>query len=159
MWDDFNEERDYRSEDAKAFDLPVAAQGPTYFRYTSPAEGEGALRVALFLDYGITRLGTERHFAYLAVLTNSGPARLAMDAAELVELAGTLLDEADRRRKLDVTFTPDRPAPAADLVPHRLPISFPVGELDRLVRALFDAADSLGIYGRTRLMKPRNPDT
>lgn len=111
------------------------------------------------LDYGITRLGTERPFAYLAVLTSSGPARLTMDAAELIELAGTLLDEVDRRRKLDVTLTPEGPAPSVDLVPHRLPITLPVVELDRLVRALFDGADSLDIDGRTRLMRPRNPDT
>lgn len=50
MWDGFSEEQDYRSADARAFDLPVTAQGPTYFRYTSQAEGEGALRVALFMD-------------------------------------------------------------------------------------------------------------
>lgn len=77
----------------------------------------------------------------------------------LSKLAGTMLNEVDRRRKLDVTLTPDRAAPSGELVPHRLPINLPVDELDRLVRALFDGADSLEIYRRTRRMKSRNPDT
>lgn len=159
MWDDFGEERDYRSADAKAFDLPLTAQGPTYFRYTSSLAGEGACRVALFLDYGMSLHGRERPYARLAVVTATGPASLTMGATDLVELAGAFMDEVDRRRKLHVTIIPDGPSPAADLVPHRLPISLPVDELDRLVRALFEAADSLDIYGRTRLMRPRNPDT
>jgi hypothetical protein len=159
MWDDLGPDRDHRSDDAKAFDLPLNAQGPTYFRCTSPEEGKGACRVALFLDYGINHHGIERPFALLSVLTKAGPASLRFGATGLVDVAGTLLDEIDRRRKLDVTIMSDGPAPSFDLVQHRLPISLPVDELDRLVRALFDAADSLEIYGRTQRMRPRNPDT
>lgn len=166
MWDDFVRNGDYRSEDGKAFDLPVTAQGPTYFRYTSPAVGEGAFRVALILDFGINHYGVGPPFARLAALTKNGPTLLSMGADELIQLAGVLLDEVDRRRKLDVTITAGAPASGTDLmrqtvdlVPHRLPITLPVDQLDRLVHALFEASDSLEIYGRTRSMRPRNPDT
>lgn len=157
MWDEFDTEKDVRSDDAKAFQLPVTAQGPTYFRYMRPDEAEGALGLALFLDYGMAMHGRERPFARLAVLTESGPALLPMGAADLNQLAGNLLDEIDRRRKLSVTITHE--APSTTLTPHRLPVALPIEQLERLVGAMLDASDSLENYSRTRLMRPRNPDS
>jgi len=157
MWEYVDPDRDFRSEDGKAFQLPRDAQGPTYFRYTRPDEGEGALGLALFLDYGMTILGRQLPFARLVVLTENGPALLSMGVPELNQFAGNLLDEVDRRRKLDVTIAPE--TPSADLVPHRLPMTVPIEQLSRLVGAMLDAADSLEIYSRTRVMRSRNPDT
>jgi len=165
MWDDFEQDRDGRSDDAKAFDLPLSAQGPTYFRYTGESADGGTFGIALILDCGLGRWNVGQPFARLAASTRNSPTYLSMGTNELIELASVLLDEVDRRRKLDVTLTATAPAPgddsefqATDLAPHQLPFTLPVDQIDRLARALVDAADSLEIYSRTKIMRTRNPD-
>lgn len=155
--DDFYQEPDFRSQDAIVFRLPRSAQGPTYFRYSGVADNGTTHGVALFLDYGINIYGVDRAFARLAVVVEGQAELVSMGGKDMNQLAGTLLDEADRRRKLDVTIAPE--APAADLVPHRMPITMPVEQLERLVGALLDGADALQDYRRTRVMRSRNPDS
>lgn len=156
MWDECDTQRDHRSDDARLFQLPISAQGPTYFRWSSAGPTSAPLGIALFLDYGIGGWGTEKPFARLAVLVDDKPSLQSMDRAELEQFAGALFDEIDRREKLGVTLSSD--VPGAAVVPHRILSSVPVDQLRRLVTALFDAVDSLDICGRTGVMRPRNPD-
>lgn len=156
MWDEFNRVHDHRSDDAKLFQLPVSAQGPTYFRWSTTDSAAAPVGVALFLDYGLGGWGAAKPFARLAVLVDNKSALQSMDGAELEQFASALLDEIDRREKLDVTLSPDDAGAA--LVPHRIVTSMPVDQLRRLVSALFDAADSLEICGRTGVLRSRNPD-
>ena len=156
MWDDFHWRDDYRSDDARIFQLPVKAQGPTYFRWSSTGSASARVGVALFLDYGVGGLGKAEPFARLAVLVDDKPSLQSMNRGELEQFAAALFDEIDRREKLDVTLPSD--APAAALAPHRIVACVPIDQLRRLVTALFDAADSLEICGRTGVMRPRNPD-
>jgi len=155
--DDFYQEPDFRSQDAIVFHLPRSAQGPTYFRYSGMADNGTTHGVALFLDYGINICGVDPAFARIAIVVEGRSEMVSMGGEDLNQLAGTLLDEADRRRKLDVTIEPG--APAAAVVPYRMPITMPVEQLERLVGALLDGADALEIYRRTGLMRPRNPDS
>lgn len=154
--DDFDQEPDLRSQDAIAFQLPRSAQGPTYFRYSGVADNGTTHGVALFLDYGINIYGVDRAFARLAVVVEGRSELVSMGSEGMNQLAGNLLDEVDRRRKLGVTI--DAEAPAMDLVPYRIPITMPVEQLERLVGALLDGADALEIYRRTQIMRSRNPD-
>lgn len=156
MWDEFDTPGDYRSDDAKLLQLPKSAQGPTYFRWASAPDEATSVVVALFVDHG-SNWSARSPFARLAVLVDGVPTAQSMDAAELELFAGSLLDEIDRRKNLDVTVTPD--ASEAAVVPHRLATTIPTDQLSRLVTALLDAADSLEIYRRSGVMRPRNPDT
>lgn len=156
MWDEFDRQDDHRSDDARIFQLPVKAQGPTYFRWSSTGSASAPVGIALFLDYGLGGLGKAEPFARLAVLVDDKPSLQSMDKGELEQFAAALFDEIDRREKLDVTLPSD--APATALASHRVMACVPVDQLRRLVTALFDAADSLEICGRTGVIRPRNPD-
>jgi hypothetical protein len=156
MWDEQDTLLDHRSDDARLFQLPVVAQGPTYFRWSCTEPTSDPLKIALFLDYGMGKWGAGEPFARLAVLVDDKPSSQSMSRAELEQFASALFDEIDRREKLGVTLPSG--APDTALVPHRFISSVPIDQLRRLVTALFDAADSLDICGRTGIMRARNPD-
>lgn len=159
IWEELDRQRyekDHRSADAKLFNLPMSAQGPTYFRWSTVGAGTTQITVGLFLDYGTGCGGGAQPFARIAMLLDDETSSMAINSGEVENFAIALLDEIDLREGRDVT--PSTDAAELPLLPRQVIRSIPVDQLRRLVTALFDAADSLSIYSRTGALRSRNPN-